>query len=61
MEYNGNMIQRKSKMIAYDVPFSALFYVIYAGMPEEHLIGRIKEDEDQLIAKLREAYEEGYD
>lgn len=54
MEYNTNMI-------AYDVPFPALFYVIYAGLPVEHLIGRIKEDEDQLIAKLRKAYEEGYD
>ena len=54
MEYN-------TSMIAYDVPFAALFYVIYAGMPVEHLFGRIKEDEDQLITKLREAYEEGYD
>lgn len=49
-------------MIAYDIPFSALFYIVYAGMPvEEYIFGPNKEESDQLIAKLRKAYEEGYD
>jgi hypothetical protein len=49
MEYNTNMI-------AYDVPLSALFFILWAGVPVEHKIG----SEEQKLAHmeyLRSLYE----
>ena len=53
MEYNTNMI-------AYDVPYSALFYIIWASIPVEHKIG----SEEQHLAHmeyLRSLYEDEND
>ncbi len=47
-------------MLAYDVPLSALLYILYAGVPVEHKMG----SEEQRIAHmeyLRSLYEDEND
>jgi hypothetical protein len=56
MEYNTNMI-------AYDVPFSALFFILYAGVPvEEYIVNRATEEENlayiEMLRKIQESKNE---
>ena len=51
MEYNTNMI-------AYDVPYSALFYILWAGIPvEEYITGPSQEETLAYIEMLRRIQE----
>ncbi len=52
MEYN-------TYMRAYDVPLSALIYVIYAGIPVNDLEGPTEEELEAYIAMLKRIEEEG--
>ena len=56
MEYN-------TYMKAYDVPLSALLFILYAGVPvKEYIVGPDMPTEEQLdeyIAMLRRIQEEG--
>jgi hypothetical protein len=46
-------------MIAYDVPLSALAYILYAGVPEIDNIGPSEEDLDRYIAMLKKIQDDG--
>ena len=57
MEYNTNMI-------AYDVPYSALFYILWAGVPvEEYIVNRATEEETlayiEMLRKIQESENDG--
>lgn len=54
MEYNTNMI-------AYDVPLSALLFILWAGVPvEEYIIGSEEQHLDHM-EYLRSLYEDKND
>jgi len=46
-------------MLAYDVPLSALLFIVYAGMPAENDMGPTEEQLDQYIAMLRRIQDYG--
>jgi hypothetical protein len=46
-------------MLAYDVPLSALLFIVYAGMPAEDDMGPTEEQLDQYIAMLRRIQDYG--
>jgi hypothetical protein len=51
MEYNSNML-------AYDVPLSALLFILWAGVPvEEYIKGPSQEETLAYIEKLRKIQE----
>ncbi len=58
MEYNSNML-------AYDVPLSALLYILWAGVPvKEYIYGPDKPTEDELeayISKMNKIIEDEND
>ena len=57
MEYNTNMV-------AYDVPLSALLFIIWAGVPvEEYIVNRATEEETlayiEMLRKIQESENDG--
>jgi hypothetical protein len=52
MEYNITML-------AYDVPLSALFFIVYAGVPAKNNIGPTEEQLDEYIAMLKRIQDYG--
>ena len=51
-------------MIAYDVPYSALFYILWAGVPvEEYIVNRATEEETlayiEMLRKIQESENDG--
>jgi len=51
-------------MIAYDVPYSALFYILWAGIPvEEYIVNRATEEETlayiEMLNKIIENENDG--
>jgi hypothetical protein len=48
-------------MLAYDVPLSALLYILYAGVPvEEYIVNRATEEQlDEYIAMLKRIQDYG--
>ena len=69
---NNNTIYNRAKPIAYDIPLSALFYIIWAGIPvEEYISNKAKPiynkgpngedliDDMEYIASLYEDEDDG--
>lgn len=55
MEYNHYML-------AYDVPLSALLFIVYAGVPAEYIVNKPTEEETlAYIEMLRKIQEDGND
>ena len=56
MEYNHYML-------AYDVPLSALLYIVYAGVPAEYIFNKPTEEETlayiEMIRKIIEDENDG--
>jgi len=57
MEYNHYML-------AYDVPLSALLYILYAGVPvQEYIVNRATEEETlayiEMLKKIQESENDG--
>jgi hypothetical protein len=48
-------------MLAYDVPCSALLYIVYAGIPEEYIKGPTEEESLAYIKMIRKIIEDGND
>jgi hypothetical protein len=46
-------------MLAYDVPLSALLFIVYAGVPAEDNIGHTEEQLDEYIAMLKRIQDYG--
>lgn len=46
-------------MLAYDVPLSALLFIMFAGMPAEDDMGPTEEQLDQYIAMLKRIQDDG--
>jgi hypothetical protein len=46
-------------MLAYDVPLSALAFILYAGLPAEDNIGPTEEQLDEYIAMLKRIQDYG--
>lgn len=50
-------------MLAYDVPLSALLYILYAGVPEEYIVNRTTEEETlahiEMIRRIIENENDG--
>lgn len=48
-------------MLAYDVPLSALLYIVYAGVPEEYIKGPTEEETRAHIEMIRRIIQDGND
>jgi hypothetical protein len=50
-------------MLAYDVPLSALLYIVYAGVPAEYIVNKPTEEETlayiEMIRKIQESENDG--
>ena len=51
-------------MLAYDVPLSALLYILYAGVPvQEYIVNRATEEETlayiEMLKKIQESENDG--
>ena len=46
-------------MLAYDVPLSALLFIVYAGVPVEDNVGTTEEQLDEYIAMLKRIQDYG--
>lgn len=44
-------------MLAYDVPLSALLYIVYAGVPEEYIKRPTEEEDRAHIEMIRKIVE----
>lgn len=50
-------------MLAYDVPLSALFFILWAGTPAEYIVNRPNEEETlayiEMLKKIQESENDG--
>lgn len=50
-------------MLAYDVPLSALFFILWAGTPAEYIVNRPTEEETlayiEMLKKIQESENDG--
>ena len=56
-------MEDNSNMLAYDVPLSALLYIVYAGVPAEYIVNKPTEEETlayvEMLKKIQESENDG--